>query len=130
MNWHLILMLSLLGVVMGFASVFGYIGDLEVVLWLMIAVFAAVWLALRERKKLFLQGFFVGLLAGLASQIVPVILFPIYLRNNPSFVEDFSEAPINARLFMLLMAPVYGLISGLVLGGLTWLARKVVKAGT
>ena len=129
MNWRWIFGLAGFGILMGVLSVFGYTGKIEWLFWLAIAVVCAVLIAKVVSEKLFLTGLLVGLLDGVFNSIVQSAFFNTYLANNPKFAEGFGPIPggLDPRIFVLLAGPFVGLLYGLFLGLLTWLAGKIFK---
>ncbi|MCI0405042.1 MAG: hypothetical protein L0Z48_07520 [candidate division Zixibacteria bacterium] len=130
MNWKLVFTLALFGVAMGIAAVLGfYPPSLEWLLWLIISLLCAWVIAKKAAVKPFLHGFMVGLLDGLAAPIITVIFFSTYLANNPSYADQAKQLPagLDMRTFSLILAPIIGVVYGLVLGLLAWLAGKIFK---
>lgn len=132
MNWRLIVSLSGFGLVMGIASVLGLTQGWEGLLWLLIGVFCALWMARRVAAKHFRHGFLAGLLGGCLAPLLQAIFFATYLDNNPQLRESFQQIPagIAARTFVFLLIPVIAILSGLALGLLTWAAGKIIKVAT
>ena len=81
--------------------------------------------------KHFVTGFLVGFFDGVFNSIVQSAFFDTYLANNPKFAEGFGPIPggLDPRLFVLIAGPFVGLLYGLFLGLLAWLAGKVFKKG-
>ena len=130
MNWKLIFSLSILGLAMGIASVLGFVPHkLEWLFWLVIALFCAWWIAKKAIARLFLHGFLTGLIGGVISPIITAIFFSTYMANNPSYAEQAKQIPggLNPRTFSLILAPVIGVVYGLVLGFFAWLGAKIFK---
>jgi len=90
MNWRLIFALSLFGVVMAVAGLFGLTRGTEPLLWLVIFIIYAICIAQYAGGKYFLHGFLVSLLNGVWIAIIHFAFFPMFLRNNPD-VTGFSE---------------------------------------
>ena len=65
MNWKLIFTLSLFGIAMGVASLFGLPGVTEPVLWLVIFVLYAVWIVKKTSGRYFLHAFVVSVINGI-----------------------------------------------------------------
>jgi hypothetical protein len=132
MNWKLIFGLAGFGLLMGVLSVFGYTGSIEWLLWLVIAVICAVIISKIVSGKLFLTGLLVGFFDGVFNSIVQSTFFDIYLSNNPRVAEGFGPVPggLDPRLFVLIAGPFVGLLYGLFLGLLAWLAGRIFKRPT
>lgn len=129
MNWRLILTLSLFGVAMAFASLFGVIGRLEPLLWLVIFIFYAWWIAKHCTAKYFLHGFLVSASNGVWISVIHAAFFSTYLKNNPDMLASYQRLPqgIRPRLMMLIVGPIIGLLTGLVAGLFAFLAAKLVR---
>lgn len=128
MSWVLILALADLGLLMGVASVFGLTRGIEGALWLVIGIACSVVLGRKAPSRHFLHGFLVGLIGGALSPLVQATLFPTYAANNPEAMEQMAAIPggVSPRLFFALLSPVIGLLSGLLLGALSWIAARVL----
>jgi len=126
MNWKLILTLSVFGVLMGIASVFGLTKGIEPLLWLVIWIFCAFWVTRQMKTKLFQHGFMVGLTTGLIALLIQVALFSTYAANNPEINRDVPGG-WSARTLFLILSPFISVISGLVLGLLCWATGKIFK---
>jgi hypothetical protein len=127
MNWKLIAPLAGFGVLMGVASVLGFTAGIEGLLWLfigLICVGAIVW---KAPGRSFQHGFLVGLIGGAVAPLVQFLFFSTYIANNPELSARFSEIPggLGARYFVLVLAPIIGLLSGFVLGLACWAAAKM-----
>lgn len=129
MNHRLVLMISGLGLVMGVASVTGVIRmGQEGTAWLVIALVAAPWIALQVPSRAFGHGFLSGLIAGAIAPLIQATFFNSYLAHNPAAAESFRQLPASAspRLLVLLITPFLALLSGLLLGALSWVAEKAL----
>lgn len=129
MNWQLILSLSLLGVVVGLVSVFGLMGSQIWLLWLCVAAFCAWQFARNTRRYLFLHGFYLGIFVGICASWVQAIFLPTYVSNNPRMAETFNNLPhsLNPALVLLIMGPIVGTVSGVVIGLLAIIAGKITR---
>lgn len=129
MNWKLIFGLAGFGILMGVLSLFGYTVGLELILWLVIAVLCAVVIAKVLAVKHFVTGLLVGLFDGIFNSIVQSAFFDTYLSNNPRVAEGFGPVPggLDPRMFVLIAGPFVGLLYGLFLGLVAWLAGKVIR---
>lgn len=129
MNWCLVLSLALLGVAMGVLSLFGLTRHgIEPALWLVIALLGAFWIGRRAGAKPFLHGLLAGLGCGALNGLVQAAFFGRYLASNPESAEAFSKTPggLDPRLFVLVFSTVIGIVYGLVVGGLSVLAARML----
>jgi hypothetical protein len=127
MNWKLIGLLSGFGVLMGVTSVLGFTKGMEGLLWLAIAVICVFLIVWRAPIRFFLHGIFVGLIGGAVAPVIQFLFFSTYLANNPELATKFAEIPggMEPSYFVLMLTPIIGVISGLVLGVACWLVAKL-----
>lgn len=132
MNWKLIFSLSLFGVAMGFASLTGWTQGIEWLLWLLIYLVSAWFIAQKAPAKHFLHGFVVGLLNGIVHAIIQAAFFDTYLASNAQVAEQFGNIPggLPPLLFVLLSGPFIGVISGGILGLFAVIMMKLIKKDT
>lgn len=130
MSLPFILLLMLFGLAMGSATLVGAIPKgVELPLWLVIAVTAAILIGRAPIRRRFLTGFLGGLLAGLGSPVVILLFFDAYLRNNPSASQAFATLPatMSPRLFLAALGPIIAIVYGLCIGLLAWGAGKMFR---
>jgi hypothetical protein len=116
MNWKLILWLSLFGVAMAVASLFGWTRHIEPLLWLVIFLLYGWCIAKNATGKYSLHGFLVSVLNGVWISINHASFYSLYIKNNPEMLEGFANLPpsISPRLMVLVMGPVVGAICGVI----------------
>src|SRR5260221_1199679 len=122
MNWKLIFALSLFGLAMGVASLFG-LGPLEFVLWLVIFIIYAWIIAARAPGKYFLHGFLVSVVNSVWITAIHAAFFATLARNNPQMVQGTPRG-WNPRVLMIVMGPIVGALLGLVAGLFAFIASK------
>jgi hypothetical protein len=129
MNWRLIISLSILGIIFGIASVFGFTSGREWLAWLCIGVYSAWRFTRQSREELFLHGFYLGILAGFFSSIIQALFVSTYLTNNPRMVEALNALPqgLHPAAVVLIMGPIIGTVSGVVFGVLAVVTGKLVR---
>ncbi len=126
MNWTIILLLSSFGLVIGLLSINGYTQKIEPLLWLFFGIIAALILSRNIDTRTFFHALLVGLFWGILNGIIQSAFFEQYLANNANLQERFKQSSfIQPRYLVLLIGPVIGMITGLVLGGLTLLVKKI-----
>ena len=123
MNWVLILGLSLFGLVMGVATVFVIPSTIEPAFWLAIFVISAVAIATRAPGRPFLHGLCVSLVNSVWITGVHVLLFRAYAARHGAEIAMMGSRP---RLMLLLTGPIFGLVSGCVLGVFAIIAAKLL----
>ena len=131
MNWKLILSLSLFGLAMGIATVYVIPSTIEPVFWLAIFCVCAYVFAKQQTSGHFLHGLMLGIVNSVWVTGAHVLLFATYVANHPQEMEMMRSMPLpdHPRWMMLIMGPIIGVISGLVIGLFSFLAVKMVKSG-
>jgi hypothetical protein len=129
MNWRLILLLSSFGLLIGVASLFGFTRGLEPLLWFLIFVLYAWWIANNCTRLHFIHAFLASVLDGTWIAIIHSIFFSTYVRHNPDVIERFKTLPpgVNLRVLTLVMGPLVGAIFGLVAGLFAYLGWRIIK---
>lgn len=129
MNWKLIFSLSLFGLAMAIATVYVIPSNIEPFFWLVIFIICAFIIARRCSSKYFLHGLLVSLVNSVWITAAHVILFHTYIENHPQEATMMEKMPMptSPRLMMIIMGPIIGFISGLVLGLFSLIASKIVK---
>lgn len=127
-DWGLIRKLAPLGLLMGIATVWGWVGRYEGWAWLLVALAAAAAIGRQLGERHFQHGLIAGAIIGLAAQLLQAIFFPIYMANNIQHTADFHQLPIDfpPRLFIVVLAPFIALAGGVVLGVMAWLAARAI----
>ena len=129
MNYRLIFRLSLFGLAMALATISTIPPTLEPIFWLLIFLICAYYIALKSSEKYFLSGFLVSIANCVWITSVHILFFHSYMANHPQQVEMMSKMPFpdHPRWMMLITGPVIGIISGLVLGILAFIASKIMQ---
>ena len=129
MNGKLIFQLSLFGLAMGIGTVFLIPSTVEPVFWLAIFVISAYAIARFGGGSPFLHGVFVGLANCVWVTGAHVLLFHQYVARHPQEMQMMASMPLprHPRLMMLLMGPVIGLVSGVIIGLFALAASRLVK---
>ncbi len=128
MNWKIILQLSIFGLIMAFGTVSLIPQIIEPVFWLTIFAFNAFVIAKVCDCKYFLHGFCVSLVNCIWIVGVHVLFAKAYTENHLMVIESMpGSLAYHPRLGMIVTGPMFGIISGLVLGSFAWVASKLVK---
>lgn len=129
MNWKLIFLLSLFGLAMGIATVFVIPSKIEPAFWLVIFVICAYLIAKRCASKHFLHGLLLGLANSVWITAAHVIFYDAYIAGHAqeAAMMQNPQLPFPPRAMMAVVGPVVGLLSGIILGALAFLAGKLVK---
>lgn len=126
MNWTIILLLSSFGAVMGALAVKGFTQKIEPFLWLCFSIATALVISKNIDQKPFLHGLFIGIIWGILNGLFQASFFDSYFANNPSLQKNFDKITfMQPRYFPLITGPVIGAVTGVVLGGLILLFRKI-----
>jgi len=128
MNWKLIFQLSLFGLAMGVGTVFVIPSTIEPFFWLVIFVVSAYLIATRAADHYFLHGVALGLANCVWVTGAHVVLFSRYIANHPREAAMMGSMPLptHPRVMMLIMGPVIGLISGIIIGLFAIVAHRLV----
>ncbi len=131
MSWPLVARLSLLGLLMGIATVFVISSNVEPLCWLVICAVSAYVIAKRVAGKYFLHGLLVGIANSVWVTAAHVVLFDHYIANHPREAAMMTSMPLpgSPRLMMALVGPVIGIASGLLIGVLAMLVANLVSRG-
>jgi hypothetical protein len=130
MNFKLILLLSLFGLFMAFATVYFIPSNIESILWPIIFIICAYFIAKNAPGKYFLHGFCTSLVNCIYITSAHILLFTQYAAHHAQEMEMSNKMPImhgHPRQQMLIMGPMIGVISGVVLGLFAFIASKIVK---
>jgi hypothetical protein len=112
---------------MALGTVWFISSSIEPWLWLAIFLFCAYTVAKQSTGKFFLHGFLIGLVNCVWVTSAHVLFFSSYAAAHPQEMEMNTMMPTHPRLMMLIMGPMIGIVSGLVLGLFCFVASKVVK---
>jgi hypothetical protein len=126
MNWKLIFLMSLFGLVMAFATISFIPVKVEPACWLVIFIFCAVFIAKYCTGRYFLHGVYIGLANCVWIMVVHAVFFHAYMDSHPMMKIQMRsfEHPL---WIMTLTGPVIGLVSGLVLGLFAIIAVKLLR---
>lgn len=127
MNTKLILALSLFGLGMAVGTVYFIPSNVEPFLWLAIFLVCAFLIAKQAPGKFFLHGFYVCLLNCVWITAAHILLYDTYIAGHPAEAAQMADSPLPPRLMMLIVGPIIGVLSGLVLGFFSWLASKLMN---
>ena len=114
---------------MAIATVFVIPSNIEPIFWLAIFIVCAYLIAKNCSEKYFLTGLFVSLLNAVWITTAHILLFNTYIDNHSQEAAMMSKMPIpdSPKLMMLITGPIIGIISGLILGLLAFVASKILK---
>ena len=130
MNWKLILKLSMFGLAMGIATVFVIPSNIEPIFWVAIFLVCASTISKQCTRWFFLNGLMVSVVNSVWVTSAHVLLFDSYSARHASEMAMMANMPMgnSPRLLMILLAPVSGIVFGLVLGLFSWVAHRIRNA--
>ena len=129
MNGRLIGQLSLFGLAMAFATVFVVPSNVEPLLWLVIFLVCAYFIARGAPGKFFLHGLRLGIANSVWITAVHISLFDAYVAHHAKEAEMMKSMPTSPRLMMAIVGPIVGVVSGCVIGLLALAAAWFLKRG-
>jgi hypothetical protein len=134
MNWKIIFQLSVFGLIMAFGTISLIPEKVEPVFWVVIFIFCAWVIAKTCTGKYFLHGFLVSLVNCVWITAAHVIFRTSYLEHHPNAAAMAAKMPpeflVHPRLAMMLTGPVFGAVSGIILGLFAYAASKIMKLST
>ncbi len=129
MSWKIIFLLSLSGIVVGVAGVYGLSGIAELAVWLLIFILFAAVIAKQRDSDYFVHALLASILAGLWVGLVHALFLHTYVAHNPELNAGVAKMPRTAhpRLMMIMFGPFIGAVAGVVAGAMASVAGKIVK---
>jgi hypothetical protein len=131
MNWKIIFQLSLFGLIMAFATISLIPEKVEPIFWLVIFAFCAWVIAKACSGKYFLHGFLVSIVNSVWITIAHILFRATYLAHHPQVASMSAAMPpplaTHPRLAMVIMAPVFGILFGIINGLFALVASKIVN---
>jgi hypothetical protein len=129
MNKKLIFQLSLFGMAMGFLTISVISSTAEPIFWLIIFIICAVIIAKNCHSKFFLHGFLVSLLNSVWITAIHIAFYDSYIANHPDELQMMEKFPLpySMRIAMLMMGPLIGALSGIILGLFSYIASRTIR---
>lgn len=129
MSWKVIFLLSLSGIVVGFAGVFGLKGAAEMVVWLVLFLVFAIVIAKQRDSDYFVHALLASILAGFWVGVVHAAFVNTFVAHDPRLGTGLARIPPSAhpRLMMFIYGPFIGAVTGVVAGLMAAVAGKFVK---
>lgn len=127
MDWKLVVSLSGFGLAMALGTVFVIPSSIEPFFWLPIFIVCAVLIARKAPGKHFLHGFCTSLVNCFWITTAHVAFFDTYAAGHAEEMAASAGMPFPPRVAMLLVGPIIGIVSGIVLGTFAFIAGKLIK---
>jgi hypothetical protein len=104
--------------------------NVDRIAWLVVDGVCAVMIARSGVANVFWNGAVTGFILGASATLVQGLFVDTYVANNPWVMETFANQPegFSMRAFVLQLVPFIGLAGALVLGFLSWLARRMIQS--
>jgi hypothetical protein len=115
---------------MSVATVFGIPSNVEPGFWFVIFVICAFIIAQKCTDHYFFHGFLVSMLNSVWITAAHIFFFSTYISNHSEVLDLMSRFPIpySPRVAMLLIGPLFGVASGIILGTFCFIAARIVKS--
>lgn len=126
MNWRLLVYLSLFGFVMAIATVSFIPTNLEPILWLFVFGFSAYSIAKHCDSRFFFHGFILCIINCIYIVAFHTAFFDAYSLAHADLIARVPQG-MSARMFFAATGPVFGVISGILLGLLSVGTAKLQK---
>jgi hypothetical protein len=134
MNKKLIFILSLFGLLMGFATIYLVPAIYVRLFWLTVFIICPFFIAKYSTRKYFLSGLFLGLLNAAWIAVAHILFLNTFMANHPheaelaSNIATLFKIPAGSIMILILARGiVVGLLSGLVLGLFAFIASQIIK---
>jgi hypothetical protein len=122
MNYKLLFKLSVLGMLLAFATVYFIPSTIEPFFWAMIFTFNAFIISNKCSEKYFLSGLVLGLLNGGWTLLVHLFLFNDYVANHPEEMTQLGDSP---KQMLIISGLVITIFSGIMQGFFTFIISKL-----
>ena len=129
MNWKLIFSLSLFGLFMAVGTVYFIPSNIEPFFWIAILLIDAFLIAKFAAGKYFMHGFLTCLGNCFWVTSAHILLFSTYVAGHADEMKMMADGPLGThpRIMMLIVGPIIGIVTGVILGLLSIGASKVFK---
>lgn len=131
MNWKLIGLLSLTGVLMGVVTVYYIPTKYESLLGTPVYLLCAYVLARYAEGRFFAHGFLIGVINTAIVTLFHILMQGVYLAHHApdaaKFAKIHAESGATVTQVMLMLGFFAALLSGLVCGLLTSAGDKILK---
>lgn len=128
MNWYVILILSAPAVIMGLLSLKGLTQNKELYLWMSLGTICIGYIFFYVHAHPFFHLFTIGLLWGILNSVIQSLFYDLYIAHNPKAAAGYAKIAksMNPRFIILLIGLATGTATGLVLGAMSWIIKKLL----
>jgi len=127
MNWKLIFQLSVFGLIMAFGTIALIPEKFEWIYWLVVFIFCAFVIAKRCTGKYFLHGFLLSLVNCVWVTLAHLLFYKTYTIHHADMAGPGALAT-HPRLWILIVGPISGVLSGLIQGLFAFILSRFVKS--
>jgi len=128
----ILLSAAALGIAAGLLTIFVIPENFEILVWLVLIVCIGLLSAQRFEKSLFKNTFTLSILTGVVITATHLLLFEFYTRSHPNEIASLSQLKLfgSMRLTLLLFAPIYWFLLGVLAGSCSMLFLKMRRDRT
>lgn len=131
MNWKLILLLSLTGILSGLANVYLVPAKYSALIEMPVSLFCAYILARAQDRRYFLHGLAVGTISAVLATATRLVLLQQYLGHQPAdalqYTKMAQEAHGTVAQAIIMMGVFFTIVSGIVVGLFSLAAGKIIN---
>jgi membrane associated rhomboid family serine protease len=131
MNWKLILLLSLTGILAGLANVYVVPAKYSALVETPISLLCAYILARAQERRHFLHGLTVGAISAVLATATRLVLLSQYLAHQPADAQQYikmaEEAHGTVAQAIIMMGIFFTIVSGIVVGLFSLAAGKIIN---
>lgn len=128
MNWPVILILSFPAFIMGALSLKGLTQNKELYLWMSLGTICIGYVFFYVHSHPFFHLFIIGFLWGIFNAVVQSLYYNSYITHNPKAAAGYAKIAksMNPRFILILIGIATGTATGLVLGTISWIVKKLL----
>lgn len=116
------------GSAFGASTIFALIHGAEHYVALACLALIAAIAAFADARRPLLDGFIGGFLFALTALALQAAFLPLYFENNPDYAATELAWGLSPRSFILLFAPLGGLVAGCACALIAWLMSLIGRA--
>ncbi|MDN5204618.1 hypothetical protein QQ008_24715 [Fulvivirgaceae bacterium BMA10] len=115
----------IIGITAGLLTAFIIPADFEIFVWITIIILIALYAVKSYNNRLFVKTFMNALFTGIVITSIHLIFLDHYLMNHPDEQKLLDSFGIHSdRIGLLIIAPIYWIVLGLLTGGLALLWQR------